>query len=282
MSGITQPAFAWRGPDAGPTLRLARSLGLAAARQITDVADSFYAPALEMPDVVYAEAIIGDNNLRPIAFLALGSRIARAVAMVEIPAIGDGTGFLIGRDVLLTNNHVISSEVKARKAVIHFNYEKDIDGNDTVVRKVRCAPSSGFQTSKALDSGADADHLDYTVVKLAEPVGDEYGWIDLDPGVSIGTGDDVAVIQHPDGQPKKIAIADNEVVYADDLLVQYLTDTNKGSSGSPVFNDSWEVVALHHSGGDIVQPGDPQRHYQNEGIAIGAIIEKLPVWATAG
>ena len=30
--------------------------------------------------------------------------------------------------------------------------------------------------------------------------------------------------------------------------MHYETDTAPGSSGSPVFNDQWEVVALHHSG----------------------------------
>jgi hypothetical protein len=30
--------------------------------------------------------------------------------------------------------------------------------------------------------------------------------------------------------------------------VHYHTDTSPGSSGSPVLNDQWEVVALHHSG----------------------------------
>ncbi|MBD6620865.1 trypsin-like peptidase domain-containing protein [Komarekiella sp. 'clone 1'] len=30
--------------------------------------------------------------------------------------------------------------------------------------------------------------------------------------------------------------------------MHYETDTAPGSSGSPVFSDQWEVVALHHSG----------------------------------
>ena len=32
-----------------------------------------------------------------------------------------------------------------------------------------------------------------------------------------------------------------------EVLHHYSTDTEAGSSGSPVFNDQWEVVALHHS-----------------------------------
>src|SRR5262249_23055923 len=33
-----------------------------------------------------------------------------------------------------------------------------------------------------------------------------------------------------------------------DKFAHYETDTEQGSSGSPVFNDQWEVIALHHSG----------------------------------
>ena len=33
-----------------------------------------------------------------------------------------------------------------------------------------------------------------------------------------------------------------------DSFLHYRTDTSPGSSGSPVFNDQWEIVALHHSG----------------------------------
>ena len=31
-------------------------------------------------------------------------------------------------------------------------------------------------------------------------------------------------------------------------FLYYRTDTEPGSSGSPCFNDPWELVALHHSG----------------------------------
>jgi len=70
-------------------------------------------------------------------------------------------------------------------------------------------------------------------------------------------GEPVNIIQHPLGQPKQVVIRDNRLLDLPkptgldpklDRYAQYEADTERGSSGSPVFNDQWEVVALHHSG----------------------------------
>jgi hypothetical protein len=44
---------------------------------------------------------------------------------------------------------------------------------------------------------------------------------------------------------KKIGMVHNVVRYVGDAI-RYRTDTEEGSSGSPVFNEQWQVVALHH------------------------------------
>ena len=56
------------------------------------------------------------------------------------------------------------------------------------------------------------------------------------------------IIQHPSGERKQLALRENQVVDVLDNFLHYRTDTSPGSSGSPVFNDQWEIVALHHSG----------------------------------
>jgi endonuclease I len=61
-------------------------------------------------------------------------------------------------------------------------------------------------------------------------------------------GEYVSIIQHPNGEPKQLALRENQLI---DLLpdfLHYRTDTAPGSSGSPIFNDQWEIVGLHHSG----------------------------------
>jgi V8-like Glu-specific endopeptidase len=61
-------------------------------------------------------------------------------------------------------------------------------------------------------------------------------------------------------------------------VVQYLTDTMPGSSGSPVFNDKWELIVLHHSGGWLPEPSTKSTHFRNEGIRVSAIAADLPDW----
>jgi endonuclease G, mitochondrial len=61
-------------------------------------------------------------------------------------------------------------------------------------------------------------------------------------------GEHVNIIQHPNGEPKQLALRENQTVDLLDDFLHYQTDTAPGSSGSPVFNDQWEIVALHHSG----------------------------------
>ena len=53
--------------------------------------------------------------------------------------------------------------------------------------------------------------------------------------------------------------------------MHYRAPTEKGSSGSPIFNASpWQVVALHHAG------GRPEEWPANEGIWIPSITDFVP------
>ena len=93
--------------------------------------------------------------------------------------------------------------------------------------------------------------------------------------VKLQVDDFVNIIQHPGGLPKQIAIYHNIVVFADLGRVQYLTDTMPGSSGSPVFNNEWQVVAMHHSGGWIREPSTTNMFFRNEGISSVRLMEGL-------
>src|SRR5499426_1042631 len=80
----------------------------------------------------------------------------------------------------------------------------------------------------------------------------DYPWVKLIADLGkIEKGEDVNIIQHPRGGLKQIAFRRNEVIEIPDGqkdFLYYTTDTEPGSSGSPCFNDQWELIALHHSG----------------------------------
>jgi V8-like Glu-specific endopeptidase len=86
------------------------------------------------------------------------------------------------------------------------------------------------------------------------------------------------VVGHPASGALQFSLHDSVLlnVCDDERLMHYRTPTDPGSSGSPVFNANWQVVALHHAG----SPNTPRLHgtgfYEaNEGITIRAIRQKV-------
>jgi len=97
--------------------------------------------------------------------------------------------------------------------------------------------------------------LDFTLIAVnrqaAEGTVDleEIGWSRLiEAEGKVINGEFVTIVQHPNGQPKQIALRENQIIDVLENFLHYHTDTAPGSSGSPLFNDQWEVVGLHHSG----------------------------------
>lgn len=223
----------------------------------------------EARDDALLEKIIGEkNNLRPVAFLEKGIQLARSVAHITIPNRGVASGFMIGASVLMTNHHVFGSADEAKGATIRFNYQTDLQGNLLPTEQFATDPDAVFWTSPE-------GELDCSVVGVQGSPGLTWGFLALPPATHVRVGDDVVIIQHPAGEPKQIGLTDNEVEFVDERVAQYLTDTLPGSSGSPVFDDQWGLIALHHSGGWLPEPSTSSTHYRNEGILISAIQKEL-------
>ena len=216
------------------------------------------------------EQIMGQQpTFLPISFLEVGTDVARSVVRV-VSAGGIGSGFLTRDNLLITNHHVISSEKEAALAKIQFNYQETRTGLATEVAEFNLVPDDGFATSPT--NGGD----DWTAVRVKGNPNEEWGALGL-ANTDVKVNDYVNIIQHPGGLPKQIALYHNVVTYVDSKRVQYLTDTLPGSSGSPVFDGNWRVVALHHSGGFITEPGSNGKKllFRNEGIHVDAILTGL-------
>ena len=214
------------------------------------------------------EIVLDGTNLLPFHFLRTGDRMGRAVVKLQRDDGATGTGFLVAPDILLTNHHVLPDEPTAAGCLALANYEASPPDDP-----------AGRPTATTLDPAAlfvtDAD-LDFTfcgVVGL-----DFLGVIPLDrERMHVAVDETVTIIQHPRGRPKEVALRENRVVRADGVILQYACDTEPGSSGSPVFNDHWKPVAVHHASvltdspeGRRVGSGSRAR-YLNEGIRLSAI-----------
>lgn len=219
------------------------------------------------------------STLLQINFLAKGVLKSRSIAKIEIRngdnTIGKGTGFLmkvkgINDLFFISNHHVLPDKNRLDKTKIVFDYELGVD-DETKVSKTFVIDENGFFYSSPVNE------LDTTVCQLLDTKSElaEYGYLELDY-IDLPADGFVNIIQHPAGELKQISLYHNIITYYDDRVVQYLTDTLRGSSGSPVFNSNWDVVALHHSGGDKrhgeadLPPGFKSR---NEGIVINKIID---------
>jgi len=199
------------------------------------------------------ERIIGKNDLLSFDALLKAIAIGRFVGMVcqHAPRPGLGaegelvpvaTGSMVSPRLLLTNNHVLGSREEAARSVVKFDYQLGENGVALAVSTFELCPDAFFATDTALD---------YTLVAVASTAKEgaplaHFGWNRL-----IGTegkilkGYPVNIIQHPEGNYKQIVLGGNEVLELsqDDFL--YDADTLPGSSGAPVFNREWEIVALH-------------------------------------
>jgi V8-like Glu-specific endopeptidase len=222
----------------------------------------------------YLEKIIGENTLRPLAYLEMALNAARSVAYIEVHhpqrSWWSGTGFLVSRGLLLTNHHVIPELALASQCIFRFNYQEDVWHNPAICKDYCARPGGIFRTNP---------ELDYTLIELDGTPGDVWGCLKVLPRLP-EIEQRVNIIQHPGGRPKQIAMQNNFVKYVNPKKLHYVTSTLPGSSGSPVFNDRWEVVGLHHAGGNLPEVEGGPIYYRNEGIAIGAILKDLPTELT--
>jgi len=215
----------------------------------------------KIPEGFNPEMILGINNLKQISWIERGVQVANSVCRILTPE-GLGTGFMVRPDTIMTNNHVLSTSDIAASSTVEFNYQQDGSG--------KLLPAVRYRL--------DGDHfftnpdLDYAFVGVKEEAGkpalETWGQLQLNPNADPLPSEHVCIIQHPNGGLKQIVLTSNWIVAVEPPLIHYTTDTMPGSSGSPVFNDTWHVVAIHHAS---VPDKDKTQRYINEGILMAAI-----------
>ncbi|PDT91401.1 hypothetical protein CO669_05195 [Bradyrhizobium sp. Y36] len=208
-----------------------------------------------------AEVLTTDRSrLKSVAWLRRGLDCAKSVCRVVTPN-RRGTGFVVNANTLVTNHHVLETASEAADTVVEFNFEADDEAGLCEVERFYLDAAT-FKTSETLDC---------TAVKIRD-FGGKWGQLTIEAGKSVKVQDHVVIVQHPQAGIKQICMTDNGVVNLFENFVQYTTDTMAGSSGSPVFNDEWRVVAIHHKGGDLAKNVAGDVIFVNQGVLMSAIV----------
>jgi endonuclease G len=258
----------------GGDLGVAKDLSVTSKRGIAALVNDEHRPELE--------SMVGETiDYLPVSYLDRARQAAACVArVVTAERRAKGTGAMVSPRLLLTNHHVIPDADTAATYIVQFNYQLTAAGEQADEVEFRLDPSVFFRTWPETD-------IDASLIAVGAPIGGgqdlrAFGWTALSSaGDKHAKGDHVTIIQHPSGDFKQIALRDNRVIGRGKkkITLYYATDTMPGSSGSPVFNDDFELVALHHAGepvnDDTFDSGEPIREECNEGIRISAIVDKL-------
>lgn len=260
------------------------------------------------------ERTFDEDDKLPIRYLDLGFVAARSVCRLYVPdaqGAGEATGFLVAPGLLLTNHHVLPTALHAAASHAAFDVEEDRFGRMRAQHLFEVEPDRLYVSDETLD---------FALVAVAEVSSSgarsaDFGWLPLfaDTG-KITDRSCATIIHHPLGQPKQVTLRSNKiVVYVYDEpgnpdpannFLYYSSDTEPGSSGAPVLNDQWYVVALHRQAvprtrvipatGEVVilrkdgrpaRDGDPDDAidwFANEGVRVSRLLGALQALGAAG
>jgi Trypsin-like peptidase domain/Tetratricopeptide Repeats-Sensor len=237
------------------------------------------ASRLGEPKDGYFEKIFGADRYQTLTWYRNGLDRCRAVARIQtVNEEGIGTGFLVAgpdlhpalpRLVLLTNGHVIPEEIRPGDAIVVFHgLDQEAEQNTRFGVRRMC----WYEPSRP--PGLDTAILElngYPAAVTPIPLSKELPPKPLKKHRAY-------VIGHPRGltQPQ-FSLQDNILLDYDSRVLHYRSPTEGGSSGSPVFDNQWNLIGLHHAGRfDLLRlSGTGGTYAANEGIALPAIQRRL-------
>jgi hypothetical protein len=236
--------------------------------------------AVAKVDETKLERILGTTGVQSLKWFRLGLQRSEAVTLIcDEMGRGVGSGFLVrGSDIannlppdevfVLTNAHVVADDLVVsgtlRPDEARVTFETLGLKDEHNVSLVWSSPPGQLDASLL--------RLTPAAPLAAEPMPVAKRLPTLDQRVYI--------IGHPLGGGLSFSLQDNQLLDILEPKLHYRTPTEPGSSGSAVFNEMWNIVALHHAGGHDMKrlhtvEGDTPTYAANEGISLIAIKQAI-------
>jgi hypothetical protein len=184
---------------------------------------------------------------------------ARATGLVTVKGAPAGTGFLIGPDLVMTAAHVVLPLTHGEKAtpdsenLIEVQFFNQLESPGSWPIRVRPAkdwlvmmsPPHGIPPALQLeDPLLSLTQLDFVVIRLAKPIGNDIGYVDIRQPASPEVQTRLTVIGYPGGSE---CVSDDALVVAHNASsgrVHHGVNTKDGMSGGPCLDYSGSVIAI--------------------------------------
>ena len=223
------------------------------------------------------EAVFGASRLRSLEWFQRGLEHTSAVVRIDSDRGPNfGTGLLLAGDslheslrgttVLVTSAHVLSPDASVADALR--------PGVATIVRTAAPGGETSHRVSRIVFT-SPPNALDVTIAELDPEVAGASHLTVAAPD-DLAKAQRVVIVGHSGG--RELTFDEGDLVHRDDAIIHYRCNAGPGTSGSPVFDERWRLIAIHHAakrGSDLPFAGAAGLEFVGEGISMSAIAREL-------
>lgn len=200
-------------------------------------------------DSLFPEKIIGSDDRKLITNTT--DEINRTMVRITFETYNEygnwgkfcGSGVLIGNDTVLTAGHVLYNQKYGQYTQNLKVVPAATWNGESFLAPYGYSVATETEVLSGYKSGDTAQ--DVGVIKLKTPLGSKTGFLTLSESVS--SGQYVKTIGYP-GDKNGLYFSEGSVLSSDGIRVKYNLDTMGGQSGSPILNDTNQIIAVHYGG----------------------------------